>query len=177
MSFSKTVLDVKAVMTMENHRVNLLADMNEMQPFPSKFDSTPVEGSAETWRVFRHYPLSELEARSLHFTKSSPLNWIEEHMGDLLLLRLFRLGFDARNIEFRFKYIPFLVQTEKGGDGPETHAYTWTFDKEKELLTLNDNGQDIVLQPTRGPQAYLWLTEEELSIRKLGTEATETIRK
>jgi hypothetical protein len=172
-------LPARTVMTMDNARVNMLVDVYIPSTLP-RFDVTI--DSPTYLRLFRHYPLTELEARSLHFKGSSPMHWIEEHLRDLLRLELFDAGYDARNIKFDFEYIPFLVQEEEiERNSPLVqHIYTWAFDRENELLVLTDNGDEVLVQKTRGPQSYVWLTEEERKIRALAARpaaVTETIRK
>lgn len=173
------VIRANVVMTMDNARVNMLA--NAIIPtILRRFDDSTDAVSA--LRVFRHYPLTELEARSLHFKGSSPMHWIEEHLGDLLRLDLFDAGYDARTVKFAFDYIPFLVQEEEvsASTALVQHVYTWEFDRQKELLILTDNGDEIISQPTRGPQSYTWLADEERRIRFLAARpsaVTETIRK
>lgn len=189
-SIRLNIVKVQTVMTMENARVNMMAYL----PIPKimKLPDLPPEPNTDVGdglevgsilRVFRHYPLTELEARSLHFKGSSPLKWIEEHMGDLLKLALFTAGFDARQIDlFEFEYVPFLVQEEESDPRAplQQHVYQWTFNKDAEELTLTDNGDVIIAQSTKGPQAYVHLHEEEQKIRALAVRpqaVTETIRK
>lgn len=189
-SIRLNIVKVQTVMTMENARVNMMAylpipNITKLPDLPSDPEIDVGDGPevGSILRVFRHYPLTELEARSLHFKGSSPLKWIEEHMGDLLKLALFDAGFDARQIDrFEFEYVPFLVQEEESDPRAplQQHVYQWTFNKDAEELTLTDNGDVIIAQSTKGPQAYVHLHEEEQKIRALAVRpqaVTETIRK
>jgi hypothetical protein len=186
------VVPVQAVVTMENSRLNIRATLvipnikklPQIEPDVDAFtDIGDGPDVGNEIRVFRHYPLAELEARSLHFKGSSPLQWIEEHMRDLLTLELFKTGFDARYIDrFDFEYVPFLIQEEESDPRSPLvqHIYTWTFDRQRDELVLTDNGDEILKQSARGPQPYLWLHDQERDIRALAVRpqaVTETIRK
>lgn len=174
-----TIVPASVVMTMDHARVNMLVNVKALAEV-RRFDV--FQDATSQLRLFRHYPLSELEARSLHFKGSSPMEWIEEHLRDLLRLEMFDAGYDARNVKFDFEYVPFLVQEEEVDSRSPLvqHIYTWKFDRENELLILNDNGDDVLIHKTRGPQSYVWLAEEERKIRALAVRpnaVTETIKK
>jgi hypothetical protein len=118
--------------------------------------------------IFRHYPLTELEARALHFQGSSPISWVEKHVLDVLRLAMFDSGYDARDIEWEIEFGWSLVQRESDGE----HVYKWVHDRVQDRLILTDNGQEIVFKNTRGPQNYQDLGYEMAAIRALdkGTE-------
>jgi len=121
-----------------------------------------------TARIYRHYPLSELEARSLHFKGSSPIDWIEKHMVQLVRLEAFDRGYDARYAgrdAIEVVYGSCLTQVEYGTE----HMYIWKHDRARDLLTLTDNGIEIVNKPVRGPQEYQSLGDQMVSIRTIPT--------
>jgi hypothetical protein len=116
------------------------------------------------FRIFRAWPLSELEARSLHFSGSNPLIWIEDHMIDLVLLEGFNAGWDLRETVAHTQYIDSFVQmegeTDEGVDGVHPVDYRWSHDRMTDELILTESGADIIGRfPVRGPQNYLQLCE------------------
>jgi hypothetical protein len=136
-----------------NFKPNLLEVYAETDTTALPTFNGPRSDPRLTAKIYRHYPLSELEARALHFKGSSPIDWIEKHMVQLVRLEAFDRGYDARYAErdeIELVYAPCLTQIESG----ETHVYQWTHDRAHSLLTLTDNGIQIVHQPVRGPQEY-----------------------
>jgi hypothetical protein len=127
-------------------------------------------GNAADFRLFRQYPLSELEARALHFKGSNPVKWIEEHEIDLILLTGFQTGYDLRDVEVATGYAASFAQDELGApsDGKptpiETHLYQWSHDIDQDVLLLTDNGIEIGRFPCRGPQNYLQLAEFQADV-------------
>lgn len=119
--------------------------------------------------VFRNYPVSELEARSLHFKIASPYNFVEQHMLEKMKLFAFEEGYDARGLEFIPSYAPCLTQRETDG---QQHMYVWSYDSKTEDLTLTDNGIEIHVVHTSGPQDYQSLVEVMDNIRALRSGVT-----
>lgn len=139
----------------------------------------PKEDDAK-FEVFRHYPLSELEARSLHFRGSNPIHWVEEHMVDLVLLLGFEQGYDLRSADASFRYVPSFIQTEEGASAngeltpQEAHIYQWSHNREEDVLYLSDNEIEIGRFPVRGPQNYLQLSEFQADIESRAVRAQES---
>lgn len=141
---------------------------------------TEPNGDAARFRLFRQYPLSELEARSLHFKGSNPIKWIEEHQIDLILLTGFQTGYDLRDVQVATGYIGSFVQVEAGlaSEGEpiplDTHLYQWSHDDTQDVLLMTDNAIEIGRFPVRGPQNYLQLAEFQADIEIREADVQET---
>lgn len=143
------------------------------------FHGAPPTEEAAKFKIFRHYPLSELEARSLHFKGSNPVHWVEEHMVDLVLLLGFEQGYDLRSADASFRYVPSFIQTEEGASAngeltpQEAHIYQWSHSRMEDALYLSDNEIEIGRFPVRGPQNYLQLSEFQADIENRAVPAQE----
>lgn len=161
-------LSIDFALSFEANRLNLQAT-GTYAHLPHHSWSRPAEDLE--FRIFRHYPLSELEARSLHFKGSNPVQWIEEHLVDLVLLEGFQKGYDLRYVTTSIRYIPSFLQVEDGAsvDGEPTpqdhHIYQWSHNRLEDVLCLTDNGIGIGRFPVRGPQNYLQLAEFEADVK------------
>lgn len=136
-----------------------------------------VKDVQKGFSIFRHYPLSELEARSLHFQGSNPVSWIEQHVLDIVLLEGFQRGFDLRDIMVSPEFVASFSQHEFSDDGYSTrvHTYTWTHERANQELVLIEDGTDAVARfPTKGPQNFLQLSELQADVERFKTVPAET---
>jgi hypothetical protein len=170
-------LTINLSLSFENNRLNVYA---KGTCFRLPFHGEAPSAQDAQFKVFRHYPLSELEARSLHFKGSNPIHWIEEHMRDLVLLEGFQQGYDLRGVDVALRYQLSFAQDEEGksADGGviprETHLYQWWHNRTEDVLYMSDNGIEIGRFPVRGPQNYLQLAEFEADVKSRRASAVES---
>lgn len=159
---------MKAIITI-NFESNILgiavqADVSGTRLFNLPADGYTVDPFIKTGRKF---PLSELEARALHFKGSSPITWIENHMLDLLRLEGYGRGFDMRHVSFDIDYGISFEQDEGVEGDTQRHVYRWVHDRADDSLTLLDGQVAIIRHSVRGPQDYQTLGFQQLDIRSL----------
>ena len=162
---------MKILMTYE-FKPNLLGVYAEVSTEELPTWNGPGAERMLTAKIYRHYPLTELEARSLHFKGSSPIDWIEKHLVQLVRLQAFDNGFDARyRTRAEIEILPgiALTQLEQG----EEHFYVWKHDFNDGVMILTDNGIEIERKPVRGPQEYQSFAHVMASIVALADPKTE----
>jgi hypothetical protein len=166
---------MKAIITI-NFESNILGIAVQADVSGTRLFNLPAEGYVvDTFiKTGRKFPLSELEARSLHFKGSSPITWIENHMLDLLRLEGYGRGFDMRHVSFDIDYGVSFQQDESVDGGFERHVYRWVHHRVDDSLSLLDGQIAVIRHSVRGPQEYQTLGQQQLDIQRLAVQVSET---